>query len=130
MEIQLDLMISQLDFLFLGLMPGSLGEHMMFDSYENCFNRAHPVLKRIDSATGKAPLIENMIYLTRDFIPAFVRESKETIENWSLHCGYSGASAEDRLVVKMSILNIDFIEEEYFPIRTYMGLGWEMPVRE
>lgn len=128
MKIQLDLIVSQLDFLFLGMMPGSLGEHMMFDSYENCLARAHPSLKRIDEATGKAPLIVNMMYLTRNLIPEFIRESREDIIKWSSHCGYKGAKIEDRLMVKMSVIEIDFIEQEYFVERSHMGIGWNMPI--
>lgn len=101
---------------------------MMFDSYENCLARAHPSLKRIDEATGKAPLIVNMMYLTRNLIPEFIRESREDIIKWSSHCGYKGAKIEDRLMVKMSVIEIDFIEQEYFVERSHMGIGWNMPI--
>lgn len=128
MKIQLDLMISQLDFLFLGLMPGSLGEHMMYDTYENCFMRAHPSLKEIDEVTGKAPMVVDMMCLTRNLIPEFIRETRQDIIKWSGHLGYKGAKIEDRLMVKMSVIEIDFIEQEYFVERAHMGVGWNMPI--
>ena len=128
MKIQLDLMISQLDFLFLGYMPGSLGEHMMYDTYENCFMRAHPSLKEIDEVTGKAPMVVDMMCLTRDLIPEFVRATRQDIIKWSGHLGYRGAKIEDRVMVKMAITEINFIEEVYFPQREHLNINWDMPL--